>query len=295
MSALRAALDGVEAQAGGAPQSLFYPLEPGNHWGYDHSFSIYIIPTGGPPGPAFGQNDRVLRDLVCIEHRLSSTYTVEQVQYEGAPPWWVRYRQDGSGLFEADVDVTIPPSCAAAGRRVFDARTAQARPGEGAWAAVAATIGSPSREMAYRAAWERIQTRASALRRVLGNERSILGPQAGGGVGPNEITRLEYPLHPGAHWVIREDPRFESTVEGAETLDLAVGSLPGWRIRVGSDVFGAHDSVHLWYGRSGYLRLVAHLEGIATDEQGNPIGVVVADESEVLTELSLNGGRFAAP
>jgi len=40
--------------------------------------------------------------------------------------------------------------------------------------------------------------------------------------------------------------------------------------------------------------MVAHVEDIATDSNGVPIGTMVEDESEVLTELSLGGGRFAA-
>ena len=109
-----------------------------------------------------------------------------------------------------------------------------------------------------------------------------------------EITRLEYPLHPGAQWVIRADPRFESIVEGAEVLDLAVGHVPGWRIRIESVLFGPDDRVHIWYGRGGFLKLEAYFEGIATDPGGNRLGRLISEESEVLTEVSLSGGRFAA-
>jgi hypothetical protein len=294
-SAIRAEVDAAGSPGDRPPASLFYPLEVGNHWGYDHSLAAYIIPTGGSPGPVFGSNNRVIHDLVCVEHRLGRSYTVEQVQYEGTPPWWVRDRQDGSGLFEADVDVTLPPACGnAGGRRVFDAGAAPVRPGEGEWLSLAAKIADPAKQAAYRVAWERVQVRAAAIRQAIGFTARAL-PRAEVGAESGEITRLEYPLHPGARWVIRADPRFESIVEGAEVLDLAVGHVPGWRIRIDSEFLGPDDRVHAWYGPSGYLKLVAHLEGIATDNAGNIIGRVIADESEVLTELSLGGGRFAAP
>jgi len=293
-SALRAEIDaGRGPSGGGPPASLFYPLEVGNHWGYDHSFSVYIIPTGGPPGPVQGVNDRVIRDLVCVEHRLGHDYTVEQVQYQGAPPWWVRYRQDGSGLFEADVEVTNPPLCAGpAGRRIFDAKAAPARADERVWASVAAKIADPAKQVAYRAAWDRVQARIAAARQAIGiTARSL--PRAAAGVEPGEITRLEYPLHPGAHWVVRANPSFGSIVEGTDALDLEVGLLPAWRIRVGNEFLGPEDRILTWYGRSGMLKLEGHFEGSATDEAGNEIGRVIADESAVLTDLALGGGRFA--
>jgi len=207
---------------------------------------------------------------------------------------WVRYRQDGAGLYEADVESQLPPVCAGVtGRQTLDAEGVETPPGEAAWAGVEARLSDPAKQVAYRAAWERVQARASVLRQALGTARGI--PRAaGGGVEPGEITRLEYPLHPGARWVIRADPRFESIVEGAEVLNLAVGHVPGWRIRIDSVFLGQDDRVHVWYGRSGFLKLVAHFEGVATDASGNPIGRVISDESEVLTELALGGGRFAA-
>ena len=95
--------------------------------------------------------------------------------------------------------------------------------------------------------------------------------------------------------MIRGDPRFEATVEGAEALDLAVGRVPAWRIRIDIDGLGARDRVHVWYGRSGFLQSDVHLESEATDTNGNPIAQVIFEESEELVALSLNRGRFAAP
>jgi hypothetical protein len=293
-SALRAEIAGGLA-GGGQSANLFYPLQIGNHWGYDHALSLYLIPEGGPPGPVFGLNDRRVRDIVCIEQLAGRSYFVERESYPGGVFTWLRYRQDGAGLYEADADFTLPPACAAStGRQTFDAEGVSARPGEAAWAGVAAKLADPAKQVAYRAAWERIQARASEVRRALGTEPGLPQAAAGGSVESGEITRLEYPLHPGARWVIRADPRFESIVEGAEVLDLAVGHVPGWRIRIESVFLGRDDRVHVWYGRSGFLKLEAHFEGVATDPNGVPIGLVISDESEVLTEVALGGGRFAA-
>jgi len=292
-SALRAEIAGGLAQ-GGQSANLFYPLQLGNHWGYEFTLGLYTIPEGGPPGPVFGLSHGRDRDLVCVEDRAGRSYVVERRSYPGGVFDWVRYRQDRAGLYEADVESPLPPVCAGVtGRQTLDAEGVATLPGEAAWAGVEARLSDPAKQVAYRAAWERVQARASVLRQALGTARGI--PRAaGGGVEPGEITRLEYPLHPGARWVIRADPRFESIVEGAEVLDLAVGHVPGWRIRIDSVFLGPDDRVHVWYGRSGFLKLVAHFEGVATDPNGDPIGRVISDESEVLTELALGGGRFAA-
>jgi hypothetical protein len=279
------------AQGGGA----FYPLEVGNRWAYDHSLGLYFVPVGGPPGPVFGVNDHQGRELVCVEQRGGHGYFVEQQSFENPSLFtWTRFRQDGDGLFEADVASNEPPACSGAtGRRVFDAGASAAR-SEAAWSAIAARI-DPARQAACRAAFDRVQARAAAIRAALGvlSRSPVLTPGITG-VDAGEITRLAYPLHPGASWVIRSSPRFESTVEGRDALALASSRVPGWRIRIDSEFNGPDDHVHVWYGRDGFLRLEDHLEGIATDPNGVPIGRMILDESLVLTEVSLNGGRFAA-
>ena len=287
--------DGVDVPiASSAAENGFYPLHLGNEWSYAYTLSIVIIPEGGPPDPAFGLSDRRTRDLVCVETRGGNPYVVERTYYPSPRVFtWVRYRQDRDGLFEADVETTLPPTCSAAsGRRHFDAGARVVGSGEEAWAAIAAKFPAPARQAAYREAWEGIAARAAAIRRALGAEPE---PPRAAGVEAGEITRLEYPLRPGAHWVIRETPRFEATVEGAETLDLAVGHVPAWRIRIDFDGLGANDRVSVWYGRAGFLMSDVHVEGVATDPEGNPIGRLIYDETEELEELALNGGRFATP
>jgi hypothetical protein len=116
---------------------------------------------------------------------------------------------------------------------------------------------------------------------------AALAARSRGGVLDHEITRLAYPLHPGAHWVIRADPRFESTVMSLGPIDEPAGRFAGARIRVDSDVFGPRDRVELRYGRDGVLGLSAHLEGVATDESGNVIGIMVAEQRQDLAALTL--------
>src|SRR5262249_9627917 len=288
-SALRAGLARSDGPVGVQEANLFYPLGLGNHWGYDHALSIEVVPDDGPPEPTFGVNDRRVRDLVCIEPLGERSYVVERESYPGGVFTWVRYRQDEAGLFEADLDITLPPTCAGvAGTRVIDARTRVAGRGEEAWEAVAVKIADPAQRLAYRAAWESVQARSAALWRALCVEPGMPRSAAGGsGATPDEITRLEYPLHPGAHWVIRADPRVETTVEAAEALELPAGRLPGWRTRIESDFLGPSDHAHLWFGRSGLLKIVAHVEGVATDPSGNPYGRVISDASELVTAPSL--------
>ena len=296
--ALRASLPGIEAAGGGGPAAgHFYPLDVGNHWAYQHDLALYFVPLNGPPGPVSGENNQYARDLVCVEHRGDLSYVVEQTTYPSPGLFtYVRYRQDGAGLYEADVSITQPPDCAGgSGRRVFDARAALARRSEGAWAAFARTIPEASTRTAYRASWDRIQARVAAIRALRAASGTVPQTGAPGGVASGEITRLQYPLHPGAHWVVRADPRFESFVEKNEALDLPPGHLDAWRIRMESDLFGPDDHAHFWWGPSGFLKSEIHVEDVTTDPNGIVIGKMVLDESEVLTELSLAGGRFGSP
>jgi hypothetical protein len=128
-----------------------------------------------------------------------------------------------------------------------------------------------------------------------GASLAAAGSGTGAGPFPDELTRLDYPLHPGAKWVLRTDPYFTGTVERVELVDLPAGRFQAYRIRLGSDLFGPNDRVLLYWGRSGELGHSFHLEIVATDENGNPIGNQVADETEQLRALHLVGsGQVAA-
>src|SRR6185503_21276890 len=131
-------------------------------------------------------------------------------------------RQDRSGLYEADVATSVPPTCATA-----LAPTALGEPAPG----------SPLSRAKYRELLQRNGVRkekldpyAEALVRVVDRARRIDAALESrgrpGGALEGEITRLRYPLHPGARWTIRESPLFTAVVEDQEILDLPAGRLP---------------------------------------------------------------------
>lgn len=129
-------------------------------------------------------------------------------------------------------------------------------------------VGSAAERAVFQFAGRKLRERITALDELLRTSPRVMsGPPIPGTAGPGELTRLRYPLEPKARWTIRADPnfRFVADVVGVDVLELPAGRFRGYRIRLGADVFGPHDVVHVWYGRSGYLQLVAHLEGDATN------------------------------
>ena len=292
---LRAEIAGINDPAGSAASAGgFLPLDIGNHWRYDRLFTVVFIPEGGAPEEPFEYRVQIDRDLVCIEPIGGRDYVVLNETFsdpQQTPLAW-RYRQDKTGLYEPDYPL-LPPACTAgSGVRRMDAESAIG-PYEEGWAALSAGFEDGARKDAFRGAWEQLLRRVSAIRMTSGVERTTLR----GGLGevePGEITRLAYPIHAGASWMVRTEPfRIESLVERAETLDLAVGRLPSWRIRLENDLLGPEDRVHFWYGRSGLLKSSIHVEFPATDPAGNP-GLMIADDNEELVEISLRKGRFAS-
>jgi hypothetical protein len=185
---------------------------------------------------------------------------------------WIRYRQDADGLYESDV--TGPP---ASGVTVAAAST---RPSI-AFPASIREHATVAQTAAYERAWEGLQRKIAAVR------QAVADPLRVADVAPGEIIRLDYPLHPGASWTVREDPLFTSTVERLERLDLPAGSFNAYRIRIGSQFFGPEDTVHLWMGRSGLLQFRYRLVEPATDENGNVIGELVVTHDEVVDAVSL--------
>lgn len=259
----------------------FYPLEMGNLWNYEGVFRVEIIEDGSEPSePAaiYLTEERVLDGTEEIQDHeyMVERRTIREDLKDDPYMEWVRYRQDKAGLYEADVSITQPPAIQSASTSNGDLWRAR-------WHRVAAGI-APEREGDYRRAWDQL-VRKSRLVRTL----ATVGPSPvpPGGVWQGELTRLAYPLHPGAHWFIREDPEFESIVEAHEMLDLPAGRFGGYRIRIRSDVFGPDDEVYLWYGRAGFLGLYAHLIAIATNAQGERIGVVDSEETRALSDLDL--------
>ncbi len=277
-SALKARHDAQADRERARGRADFFPLTIGNHWRYARSFSVVVTPTGSPPqAPTVvtGQKDARLVSTQTLGGR---DYVLEEdvITDDGSPTTQrIYWRQDRTGLYEADVSVID----LATGARTMAASRAWLRV-EGAGAS-----------MATRAAWS--AARQSLERKLATVERMArgLGARPADGTAdpdvPAELTRLLYPLHPGAHWDIRTDPLFTSRVEAMDDLDTAAGRFNGWRMRYGSELFGPHDVVHVWYGDHGYLGLKAHLESVAVDQNGLPIGTAVAEQTERLDAIEL--------
>jgi len=79
-------------------------------------------------------------------------------------------------------------------------------------------------------------------------------------------------------------------VIGHDALDLPAGKMNGFRISVISELYDQCDVVFLWYGRNGFLRLFAHFEVEMLDPNGNPPGVLVAEENLFLNSLEIVRG-----
>ncbi len=292
---------GSGSQAGGTGFSLkggFYPLQLGNHWLFRKQFVVAVIPNQGDPSPPYEEEATIDRQLVCVERRDGRDYMVEQAEEQG--PYqtfrsWIRYRQDRTGLYEADVYISDPPPCATATVSPPDGRGSGTAVDLDSRVAELDPAGTPARRAAFQAAARRLSARLAIMDGVLQRMGAPPAQTSGAGMaGAGELTRLSYPLHPGAHWIIRNDPgaTFSANVEAADVLDLRVGRLRGYRIRISTEFLGPADVVHVWYGPSGYLQLVAHFETDAVDEFGEVVGRAVVDQRETLVFLQLAGPTF---
>lgn len=275
----------------------FFPLALGNRWEYDRTFETQLEVEGTlEPPETF--HSTITRELTQTEELAGRVYVVEErteVEEGETSRLWIRYRQDRAGLYEADVAATLPPATASSGRWLRAGAGVAAGPASARRALEQRLEGSPYRG-AFLEAWERLESKLASVRRA----RALWSVLAGsakdrpGGAESDELVRLAYPLRPGQAWTVRAEPLFASVVEAHDTLDLPAGRLPGWRIRMDSSVFGPDDEVELWYGRSGYLALHAELQMDATDENGEVIGVLHVQDSELLTDLDLATSRPSA-
>jgi hypothetical protein len=293
----RAASTGTGSLSEGALQGLsgtFYPLQLGNRWHYRRHLVYTLIPYEGEPSPPIELDATIDRGLICTEQRDGREYMVEQAEEHGTDAsftTWIRFRQDRAGLYEADVTLQDPPACVT--RRVPASSGGGREVAAGLAGQMEALIpaGPPARSAAFRVAVERLQAKLALIDAALG---TMTRTPAGSGaqfVGAGELTRLRYPLYPGARWIIRNAPGaiFAARVEGTDVLTLPAGRLRGYRIRISSDGLGPNDTVRTWYGTSGLLQIVVHGEYEAIDVFGQPIGRVFVDQREALEELQLSG------
>jgi hypothetical protein len=102
------------------PQTPFFPLSIGSEWTYQESFTVEFVSLGGGVVPPPRRLEATsTRRLTGVERRLDRTYVVEhEVMFSDSVTdtthTWIRYRQDESGLYSADVPGNQPPDSSSA-------------------------------------------------------------------------------------------------------------------------------------------------------------------------------------
>jgi hypothetical protein len=267
-------------------QSLFYPLELGNRWDYARSFTAQVFPDAGDPEQPMTVEATIESEVTGTEELLGRTYWVQENRWneEGNEfVNWARFRQDRRGLYEANISISQPPASEAPASAYGGRRAVRV-----AGAGKAMLERAQSLHPAYRKAFEDMLERRWVLHAAVRTMQSGPGIAAPpGGVETGELTRLQYPLHRGAHWTINADPLFEATVGGREKIELPIGRRVATRIRIDSATFGPNDRAYFWYDRCGELMLQVHFEAEATNDQGERIGDVVGDEVMMVTNIDL--------
>ena len=236
-----------------------HPMAPGNFWGYDREFTMdFLDEVDGAAGDVFF-SERVERRQTALVEIADHTYVSEALVYLGEN-WTQNFllRQDRDGLYELEV---------------IDDGSGARVPGPEILAGML-----PAR------------VSSGSLQRHLARHGRVVALVTGGGAVARaerfegEIQRLAYPVYPGQEWVIRDAPLFTSVVEAVEEF----AGIRAWRIRVDSELLSPEDRVHMWFSRCGMLGWRFHLEGVATDETGKPVGRVVSDEKLVVTDIDID-------
>jgi len=267
-----------------------YPLAVGNHWTYDRTVVVQFTWYGEPlPSPEVFQFAHEL-EHICQEQQGERLYFVQEERWtdgKGGGTWWTRLREETERLREADVALTTPPDCAqdssTNGSPEVDSRPI----GEWQWQQLLdrGAVRNECRD-ASRKAWE------SICRRLDGGTGNANSRFAGG----PELIRLKYPLDVGQSWFIRRETGldFWAKIEAREQLNLPLGSINGYRLRIRSSVHEENDSVLMWYGACGLYRLQSHFEAEITDENGVAIGRIDLDELQELEKVDLVEGEKCA-
>jgi hypothetical protein len=285
-SGLRSSMTAGAQLAGSAPQGSFFPLAVGNRWTATADDRFTMISGSGGTVPAdFTIHSDITRHLVGTEVRNGRVYVVQEEDGNKFLPTevlvnWLHYRQDASGLYLADLGLNVPPGS----EGIRASATSAARPYTLPADILAAT--TDQERAAYLAALEKLRERVAAIQAVM--KQSIAdGNGPPGGLLSNEIPRLRYPLYPGSKWVIRADPRFESTVEAIETLSVPAGRFPCYRIRIDSEFIKSGESARFWVSRSGEVAERYHFIEELVDADGNTIGFFNLDHELTLQTVSL--------
>lgn len=265
--------------------SSFYPLVLGNRWQLSRVLTLEYMLWGEPPGPVETINSTYDFEQTCRENLFGIEYTIEEQRWQNdqgdSGARWIRYRQDATGLYEADVSITQPPDCATPSRSAIASRDVST---DQAWARLIERLPDASRA-AMKAKSDEIRERIEA---ALGSVRS--GPATTGG---SELTRLLYPLTPGQSWYVRSGLLL-AEVEAIEVLALPVGDVPAHRVRLTWVDFPNDLDIVFWWGRCGLLAFYIRSEAFVIDETGRPIGTVLITETEQVEDIKLVDVRACA-
>lgn len=282
----------------------YFPLQIGNQWTYSRDIVTLIrgdscTPAKCPPFATVRQYTEH-RELTGTEWLFGREYVLEaqrtwgRLTFSTTPDtttYWIRYRQDRTGLYEADVAVTDPPGAEPVASNRTGAMASRDRPLSELVRERGAEL-SAAQAAGHDAAMTRMQAKLDVVTAALASY-SVLSashpPRRHGGVLDNELTRLKYPLRPGQHWTILDQPRFTSRVVRRERLELPAGRFSGYKIRIDADGFGPQDRVFLWYSRQGLLKFDVHLELPYTTYE-DPYGyglTMITDDTMVLESLDL--------
>ena len=293
---LRSGQDPLGPGGRASDEKGFFPLDMGNMWTYTGELVLVI-----DDGPPFVTETREVRSIVGTEERFGREYVIEKqfnIDEDGdtLSPSWYRYRQDRAGLYLADIAANEPPLGRFA-RGAYPGRVRDSRLERMAriWSRISVRVSAEDRR-AYNRAWENLCLKLRAIESVTGTDSRFAALSKGppGGVLPEEITMLKYPLHPSQEWAIRDDPFYVgAAVETHVVLDLPPGRIGGYRIRIDNSLFGPNDRALGWYGRDGFLGSEIHVESEILDPNGNPLGTMVLDDELFLGTLDLVGkGRW---
>ena len=271
--------------------SLTYmPLAIGNRWDYSIEATSRLESSDSPPETV--HEEHLWASQIVGTDQIDGTIYFTQAEFDPRsleiplPDFAVR--SDASGFYHLDVVYPRLTTGEAGARNTTwmnDHRTA-------VQAAAARTT--------HRAAFEAAAARVAARVQAIGLPGLVKPgalvetglPTRGQGTGfrrgnalPGELTMLLYPLTGNMRWIVRDEPLFTRNVAGRERMDLPAGSYTTWAIEGGSELFGPNDRVVFSYATDGLVRIRGHFESEATDEVGNPVGLMIFEMDQKLTSF----------
>ena len=271
------------AEAAGFGSGSFYPLSIGNSWAYRGDGSLYRVRDGVPGEPELVYAFTEERRLIGTTQHEGTSYFVEEQTHGQIPEaddpsmkWWLRIRQDKTGLYNLDTLLSNPPTPEAATVLPFHR-------GQDASITLAALRQSNRATPALERLAERLDRAREAARGF-----AQFASRTSSGL---ELTQLVYPLKEGASWSIRPDFPWPARVDRMESLDTPAGRITSYRIETNPGGTSIHEGewLRLWWSRVGFVGYSLHLQSEQTDPNGDPTGeIYVADESMIATSISIS-------